>query len=87
MQIIQKTNSPYAAPVVIVRKKDGSNRVCIDFRKLNKVTVFDPEPMTSLEDVFSKLSGSKYFSKIDLSKGVLGYCVGNQEVCDILVWR
>ncbi len=42
--VIRDSNSPYASPVVIVKKKDGSNRICVDYRKLNKLTVFDPEP-------------------------------------------
>ena len=53
--IIQPFNFPYASPVVLVGKKDGSNRLCIDYRKLNKITVFDPEPMTTSADVFEKL--------------------------------
>jgi hypothetical protein len=67
--IIERCESPYAHPIVMVRKKDGSNRFCIDFRKLNKITVFDPEPMPNPDQLFSKLSSSKYFSKIDLTKG------------------
>ena len=53
----------------MVKKKDGSNRVCGDFRKLNKITEVDPEPMTTAEDLFRRLSGKKYLSKIDLTKG------------------
>ena len=67
--VIRGSTLPYASPVVIVRKKDGSNRVCVDYRKLNKITVFDPEPMGSADEIFHKLSKDKYFSKIDLSKG------------------
>ena len=49
--IIQKSNSPFASPIVIV-KKDGSDRICIDYCKLNKLTVADPEPMITEEDLF-----------------------------------
>ena len=66
--IIRVSNSPYASPVVIVKKKDGSDQVCVDYRKLNKLTVFDPEPMVTSEDLFRRFSEDKYFSKIDLSK-------------------
>ncbi|XP_033646392.1 uncharacterized protein LOC117305621 [Asterias rubens] len=69
MDVIERSNSPYASPIVLVSKKDGSQRFCIDFRRLNRVTVFDAEPMPDAEEIFSKLSGDKYFSKIDLSKG------------------
>ena len=54
---------------MVVKKPDGSDRVCIDYRKLNKITLFDSEPMKSIPEVFHKLSKAKYFTKIDLSKG------------------
>lgn len=69
MNIIRESSSPYASPVVIVRKPDGSNRVCIDFRKLNKVTVFDPEPMVTPDDLFARINKSVYFTKLDFTKG------------------
>ena len=66
---VERSDSPYCSPVVIVKKKDNSNRFCIDFRVLNKITVFDAEPMPSMEQIFSKLAGYKFISKLDLSKG------------------
>ena len=54
---------------IMFKKKDGSNRVCGDFRELNKITKVDPEPMTMAEDLFRWLSGKKHLSKIDLTKG------------------
>ncbi|XP_069139203.1 LOW QUALITY PROTEIN: uncharacterized protein [Argopecten irradians] len=69
MDVIEPSTSPYSAPVVMVKKKDGSNRFCIDFRSLNKVTVFDAEPMPNTEDIFARLAGCFYFSKLDLTKG------------------
>ena len=48
--IIRKSDSPYASPVVVVKKKDGSNRIGIDLRRLNKITVTDPQPVPSLAD-------------------------------------
>ncbi|XP_060070261.1 uncharacterized protein LOC132550238 [Ylistrum balloti] len=69
MGVIEPSSSPYSAPVVIVKKKDGTNRFCIDFRKLNRVTVFDAEPMPNTEEIFARLAGARYFSKLDLSKG------------------
>nr|XP_054761342.1 uncharacterized protein LOC129267739 [Lytechinus pictus] len=67
--VIEPSDSPYAHPIVMVRKPDGSNRFCIDFRRLNKITVFDPEPMPNQQSLFASLAKSKYFSKIDLTKG------------------
>ena len=69
MGVVRPSTSPYASPIVMVKKKDGSNRVCVDFRKLNKITEVDPEPMTTAEDLFRRLSGKKYLSKTDLTKG------------------
>ena len=67
--IIERSESAYAAPLVVVKKSDGSNRLCCNYKQLNKVTVFDPEPMMSNEEVFNKLSGSQVYSKFDFSKG------------------
>src|SRR5215469_14760086 len=69
MGIIRRSSSAYASPIVTVKKKDGKLRVCADYRKLNRITIFDPEPMAIAEDLFAKMGSSKYFSKVDLSKG------------------
>lgn len=69
MGIIEKCDSPYASPVVMVRKSDNNFRLCVDYRKVNKAVVFDAEPMPNPDEIFTKLSKSKYFTKIDLSKG------------------
>jgi len=53
----------------MVGKPDGTKRVCVDYRKLNCVTFFDPEPMPTAEVIFAKLSGDRFFSKFDMSKG------------------
>jgi len=60
--IIEPSTAPYASPIVVVKKADGSNRICVDYRKLNKITI----PQT--QDLFSDLTGSQYFSKFDFSK-------------------
>ena len=64
MDIIEKSNAAYASPVVMVKKSDNSVRVCCDYRKLNRISVFDPEPMPTADDIFVKLSGNRYFSKL-----------------------
>ena len=60
--VVERSDSQYCFPVVIVKKKDNSNRFCIDFRVLNKIIVFDAEPMPSMELIFSKLAGYKFIS-------------------------
>ena len=69
MNIIQESNSPYAAPIVLVKKKDGKNRFCIDYRKLNSITVRNATPIPDQDLMFSKLHIAKFFTKIDLTKG------------------
>ena len=78
--IIRESNSPFASPVVIVKKKDGSDRMCVDYRKLNKLTVADAEPMTAAEDLFQRLGKSKYYPKIDLSKGYWQIPVAEEDI-------
>lgn len=67
--IIEPSTSPYTSPIVIVKKKDGFNRFCIDFRAVNKITVFDAETIPCADDIFVQLADSKYVSKFDLCKG------------------
>jgi hypothetical protein len=52
-----------------VKKKDGTNWFCIDYRQLNRVTLFDPEPIPVIESIFTQMAGKRYFSKFDLTKG------------------
>ena len=78
--VIRESSSPYASPVVLVKKKDNTKRVCVDYRKLNKLTVFDPEPMPTAEHLFQKLSGDKFFSKIDLSKGYWQIAIPEEDI-------
>ena len=78
--IVRPSALPYASPVMTVRKKDGTHRVCVDYRKLNKLTVFDPEPMTSAIDVFEKMSGDCYFTTINLTKGYWQIGVAEEDI-------
>ena len=59
MGVVRPSKSPYASPIFMVKKKDGSNRVCVDLRKLNKITEVNPEPMTMAEDLYHQHSGRK----------------------------
>lgn len=67
--IIERSTSAYNAPLVPVKKPDGTLRVCVDFRGLNKILVSDAEPIPRVDVVFAKVAGKKYFSKLDLTKG------------------
>lgn len=67
--IIRKSNSPFASAIVIVRKKDGSIRLCVDYRQLNKKTIKDAYPLPRIEETLDMLHGAKYFSSIDLAQG------------------
>jgi len=69
MGVIERSEAPYASPLVLVKKPDNTYRVCINFKESNKITVFDREPMMSPDDIFPKLSGSQYYSTFDFSKG------------------
>ncbi|GFS16439.1 zinc finger protein [Elysia marginata] len=80
LKIIRKNSSPYSAPVVVVKKKDGSNRVCIDYRRLNKITTLDPQPMKPPADVSQGMEKDQYFSKLDLNKGYWMIPVGKEDI-------
>ena len=69
MGVIERAASPYSAPIVLVKKKDGKVRFCIDYRRLNKHLVFDSEPIPDTEQIFGRLGPAKFFTKIDLTKG------------------
>ncbi|KAI3822129.1 hypothetical protein L1987_09710 [Smallanthus sonchifolius] len=66
---IQPSISPWGAPVLFVKKKDGSMRMCIDYRELNKCTVKNKYPLPRIDDLFDQLQGASWFSKIDLRSG------------------
>ena len=68
LDVIEPAVSPVASPVVLVPKKDGTVRYCIDSRKLYKVTEFDAEPMPDMEEVINRNSRQKYYTKMDLCK-------------------
>ncbi|GJV54446.1 putative reverse transcriptase domain-containing protein [Tanacetum coccineum] len=66
---IRPSSSPWGAPVLFVKKKDGSFRMCIDYRELNKLTVKNRYPLSRIDDLFDQLQGSSIYSKIDLRSG------------------
>ncbi|GJZ65943.1 putative reverse transcriptase domain-containing protein, partial [Tanacetum coccineum] len=66
---IRPSSSPWGAPVLFVKKKDGTFRMCIDYRELNKLTVKNRYPLPRIDDLFDQLQGSSVYSKIDLRTG------------------
>lgn len=67
--VLEYSDSAYASPIVLVKKKDGGVRMCLDFRALNNESVLDREPIPNQEELFTRLSKAKIFSRTDLSKG------------------
>ena len=66
---VRPSTLPWGAPVLFVKKKDGSLRLCIDYRELNKVTIRNQYPLPRIDDIFDQLQGAKVFSKIHLRSG------------------
>jgi transposase InsO family protein/predicted aspartyl protease len=78
--VIRKSVSPYASPIVLVKKKSGEIRFCVDFRKLNEVTVKDAFPLPHVSDVLEALHGAKFFTTLDLSSGFWQIRVREKDV-------
>lgn len=68
-QIVRESSSPYSSPIVVVTKKDGSIRLCVDYRQLNAKTRKDAYPLPRIEESLDELSGEKWFSNLDLASG------------------
>ncbi|KAK6027021.1 zinc knuckle [Ostertagia ostertagi] len=68
-KIIEESQSPWASPIVLVAKKDGSTRLCIDYREINKVTKKDSYPLPPIDVTLQNLQGKRWFSSLDLASG------------------
>ncbi|MCG7878981.1 MAG: retroviral-like aspartic protease family protein, partial [Candidatus Thiodiazotropha taylori] len=77
--LIEPSTSPWSSPVVIIPKKDGSIRFCIDYRRLNKVTIPDSQPLPHIGDCLDALGGSKWFSTVDLHSAFHQVSVKNDD--------
>jgi hypothetical protein len=77
---IQPSKSPYGAPVLFQKKHDGSLRMCIDYRALNKLTVKNKYPIPLIADLFDQLGDARWFTKLDLRSGYYQVRIAEQDV-------
>ena len=77
---IRPSSSPWGAPILFVKKKDGSHQMCIDYRELNKVMVKNRYPLPRIDDLFDQFHGASWFSKIDLRSGYHQMRVREEDV-------
>ena len=68
-EIIEHSTSPWSSPVVLVKKKDGTTRFCVDYRRLNQITTKDAFPLPRIDDIYDQLTKATYFSKFDFKSG------------------
>lgn len=78
--LIRPSKSPFGAPILFVKKKDGTMRLCVDYRALNNITIKNSYPLPRVDELFDRLQGSKYFSKIDLRSGYHQIRIDDEDV-------
>ncbi|KAL0810648.1 hypothetical protein ABMA28_010755 [Loxostege sticticalis] len=78
--VIQESESDFASPILLVKKKDGSDRMCVDFRKLNDVTIKDRFPLPRIDDHIDRLGRNKYFTSLDMATGFHQIPVAKESV-------
>nr|GEX33909.1 reverse transcriptase domain-containing protein [Tanacetum cinerariifolium] len=87
---IRPSSSPWGAPVLFVKKKDGSFQMCIDYRELNKLTVKNSYPLSRIDDLFDQLQGLSIYSKIDLRSGAedfVAYCDASHKGLGVVLMQ
>ena len=77
---IRPSDSPYGAPILFAKKKDGRLRLCVDYRALNKNTIVDSYPLPRIDELLSRLQGAKYFSRLDLCDGYFHVPVALKDI-------
>ena len=77
---IRPSDSPYGAPILFAKKKDGRLRLCVNYRALNKNTIVDSYPLPRIDELLSRLQGAKYFSRLDLRDGYFHVPVAYQDM-------
>ena len=77
--MIQRSSSPYASPVLLVKKKNGEWRLCVDFRRLNAYTIKNKFPLPIVEELFEELYGAKWFTTLDLRSGFHQILVAEED--------
>ena len=78
--LIRPSKSPYGSPVIFVQKKDGSLRMCIDYRAVNKLTVKDKYPLPRIDDLVDRLKDARFFSSLDLQSGYHQIRIADQDI-------
>src|ERR1700682_375681 len=76
----RESKSPYGAPVLFVKKKDGTMRMCVDYRALNEITIKNNSPLPRIDELLDRLLGAKYFSKINLRSGYWQVRIAEEDV-------
>ncbi|MCO5551098.1 hypothetical protein L7F22_004595 [Adiantum nelumboides] len=81
--VVRSSSSPFCSPVLLVQKKDGTYRMCVNYRALNRITIKNRFPVPRVEDLFDKLQGSTYFSRIDLKSGYHQIRIVDEDIVKI----